>query len=73
MVSLTQSLMRMQQAKALKEQVDAARHNEVILKACLQLWIDEAYTITTSIEAKLMQLQEMQERIQGSSLATTVT
>jgi len=47
----------------LKEQVDAARHKEVVLKACLQSWIDEAYTIITYIEAKLMQLQATQEMI----------
>jgi len=47
----------MQQAKALKEQVDATRHKEVVLKAYLKPWIDEAYTITTSIEANLVQLR----------------
>ena len=57
MVSLTQRLARTQQAKALKEQVDATRHKEAALKMRLQLWINEAYTITISIEAKLVQLQ----------------
>lgn len=72
-ISLTQKLMRMQQAKALKEQVDAAQHKEAFLKVCLEYWIDEAYTITTSIEENLTRLQETRERIQGSSLATSVT
>jgi len=53
--------------------VDVARHKEAVLKACLQPWINEAYTITKSIEAKLAQLQENQERIQGSSSTTMVT
>jgi len=53
----------MQQEKALKAQVDAAQHQEAVLKARLQLWIDEAYTITASIEAKLTQLQAIRERI----------
>ncbi len=50
----------MQQAKALKEQVDAAQNKEAVFKACLQSWIDEDYTITTSIEAKIVQLQATQ-------------
>lgn len=44
----------MQQDKALKEQVDVVRHKEVVLKACIQPWIDEAFVITTSIEGKLV-------------------
>ena len=47
--------------------MDAAWHKEVVLKACLQPWINEAYTITTSIKANLVQLQASQDRIQGSS------
>lgn len=53
--------------------MDAARHKEAVLKVHLQLWIDEAYTIISSIEAKLTQQQATQERIQGNSLATIVT
>jgi len=53
MVSLTQRLTRMQQAKALKEKVDAARHKEVVLKACIQPWIDEAFIIIAFIEANI--------------------
>ena len=48
-VSLTQRLAWMQQAKALKEQVVASWHKEEVLKVCLQPWIDEEYTITTTI------------------------
>lgn len=44
----------MQQAKALKEQVDAVCHKEEILKACVQPWIDEAFTIMTYIEVRLV-------------------
>lgn len=51
----------MQQEKALKEQVDVARHKEAVLKACVQPWIGEAFVITSSIEAKLMQMQGTQE------------
>ena len=50
----------MQEAKALKEQVDVTRHKEAVLKVHLQPWIDEAYTITTSIEGKLAELQSSQ-------------
>jgi len=53
--------------------VDAARHKEALLKARLQPRIDEAYTITNSIEAKLVTLQETQERIRGNSSTTAVT
>ena len=43
----------MQQARALKEQVDAARQKEALLKVCVQPWIDKAFTITVDIEGKL--------------------
>lgn len=56
-VDLTQRFARMQEEKALKEQVDVTRHKEAVLKAFLQPWIDEAYTITTSIEGNLTKLQ----------------
>ena len=46
----------MQQAKALKEQVDATQHKEAIIKARVQPWIDEAFTITTNIKGKLMHI-----------------
>ena len=62
----------MKEAKAFKEQVDATRHKEEILKVRLQPWIDEAYTITASIEAKLMQLQATYQRIHGSNSAAAV-
>ena len=62
----------MKQEKALKEQVDDARHKEAILQVHLQLWIDEVYVVTTSIEEKLTQLQETQEKVQGSSSTTMV-
>jgi len=39
----------MQQAKALKEKVDTARHREAVLKVRIQPWIDEAFVITTTI------------------------
>ena len=56
MVALTQRLAQMQQAKALKDQVDATQHKKDALKARIQPWIDEAFFITASIEAKLMQM-----------------
>ena len=46
----------MQEAKALKEQVDATWHKEAVLKAHLQPWIDEAYMITASIEGNITTL-----------------
>jgi len=73
MVSLTQRLARMQQEKVLKEQLDAASHKEVVLKACLYSWINEAYSIIASIEENLTKLQATQQRIQGNSSAAVVT
>jgi len=46
----------MQQAKALKEQVDTAQNKEAILKAKVQPGIDEALTIMENIEGKLMHI-----------------
>ena len=55
-VVLTRRLARMQQAKALKEQVDTAQNKEAILKAKVQPGIDEALTIMENIEGKLMHI-----------------
>jgi len=39
----------MKQAKVRKEQVDMKQHKEEVLKACVQPWINKAFTITTDI------------------------
>lgn len=57
----------MPEAKALKEQVDSARHKEAVLKVHLQPWIAEAYAITTSIEGKLAKLHASRQNIYSSS------
>lgn len=57
MVALTQRLAQMQQAKALKEKLDATRHREAVLTAHVQLWIDEAFVVIETIEGKLAQMQ----------------
>jgi len=44
---------KLQEAKALKEEVDATQIEEVVLKARLGSWLEEAYVLTTSIEGKL--------------------
>lgn len=54
---LTQQLAKMQQERALKEEVDVARQKEALLKACIQPWINEAFTIMANIEGKLTQIQ----------------
>lgn len=56
MVVLTQRLARFQEAKLLKEKVDAAHQKEAILKVHVQPWIDEAFLITAGIEKKLAQM-----------------
>lgn len=53
--------------------MDVTRHKEAVLKVRLLPWIDENYTITISIEAKITQLEATQERIQGSSSTAAVT
>ena len=58
-VVLTQRLVKLQQAKALKEQPDVARQKEVVLKARICPWIDEAFLITADIEGKLAQMKVM--------------
>jgi len=67
-IVLTQRLEKLQEAKQLKEQVDAALHKEAMLKARLKPWLDEAYIVTSSIEAKLVTLQVMQQNLQADSL-----
>lgn len=57
----------MQQAKALKEQVDATRQKEAVLKARVQPWIDETFTITVDIEGNLAQIQGMHVQMQHNT------
>ena len=56
----------MQQAKALKYQMDAARHKEAVLKARIQPWIDEAFMIMANIEGKLAHIQGMHAQMQDN-------
>ena len=49
------------------------KHKEVVLKAHIKTWINEAFVITASIKAKLMQMQGTQEQMQGSSSDTAVS
>lgn len=57
--------MRLQQAKALKEQVDATRQKEVVFKSHVQPWIDEAFLITVAIKGKLTQMKVLHALKQG--------
>ena len=57
MVALTRRLVQMQQAKAMKEQVNATQHKEAVLKARVQPWIDKAFTIKAEIEGKLTHME----------------
>lgn len=58
-----QRLVKLQEAKALKEQVDTTQHKEAVLKACFKPWLDEACMIMTTIEGKLASLQETQQKL----------
>jgi len=48
----------MREAQSLKEQVDAKCQKEVGLKPCIQPYLKEAFTVTTTIEGKLAQMQD---------------
>ena len=50
----------------LKEQVDAARQKEALLKERVQPWIDEAFTITAEIEGKLLELIAPSPKAEGN-------
>jgi len=66
-VALTQRLVKLQEAKALKEKVDATKNKEVVLKARLKPWLEKAYLIMASIKGKLATLQETQQKLQANS------
>jgi len=42
-------------------------HKEVVLKARLRPWLDEAYSIMACIEGKLANLQATQQKLQADS------
>jgi len=56
-MALTQRLAWKKQAKALKEQVDMTRHEEAVMKARVQPWIDKAFTITVEIKGNFTHIQ----------------
>ena len=60
----------MQQAKELKEQVDAARHKEAVLKVDVQPWINEVFNITVDIEGKIAHIQGIYTLMQRSTSDT---
>lgn len=68
-VAITQMLVKLQEEKVLKEQVDTSQHKEEELKAWLKPWLDEAYVLTTTIEGKLPNLQVTQQKIQADNVA----
>lgn len=65
---MSQRLAKPEEAKVLKEQVDAAQRKEAVLKVHLNPWLDEAYLIITSIEGRLASLQETQQKLQADSV-----
>ena len=66
-VTIKQWLVKLQEAKALKEQVEIAQCKEAVLKAKLGTWQEETYVLTASIERKLASLQVTQQKIQADS------
>lgn len=59
--------MKLHEAKQLKKHVDVVLHKEVVLKARLKPWLDEAYMVIASIEGKLVTLQATQQKIQADN------
>lgn len=55
--------MKLHEAKALKEQVNATQRKEAVLKDRLGPWKDDAYVLTTSIEEKFSSLQTTHHKI----------
>ncbi len=51
---------KLQEANQLLEQVEATQRKEVVLKARLGPWLDEAYVIFATIGEKLESLQRTQ-------------
>jgi len=66
-IMLTQKLAKLQEAKQLKEHVDAMLYKEVVLTARLKPWLEEAYVIIGNIEGKLANLQAMQQQLQADN------
>lgn len=47
--------------------MDASQKKEIVLKARLKPWMDEAYVIMAYIDGKLATLQETQKKLQVDS------
>lgn len=43
----------------MKDRLETAHQNEDLFEACIQPWIDEAFTIIATTERKLAQMQEL--------------
>ena len=41
----------------LKAQVDTVQQQEAILKECIQPWLNEAFSISTTLEGKVVHMQ----------------
>lgn len=67
-----EKLEKLQEAKELKEQVNATQQREAVPKARLGPWMDEAYVLTTTIEENLTNLQRTQQKIWGVSAGPTM-
>lgn len=72
-VALTERLAQMQQDKVVNEQMGIAQHREFVLKVRVQPWIGKAFVIIEKIEGKPVQMQGMQEHIQGSNSNTMIS
>lgn len=59
--ALAQRLTKFHEGKQLLTQVEEAQKKEIILKARLGPWLEEAYQVTMNIQEKLMGLQQTQQ------------
>lgn len=71
-ITIAQRLAKLHEVKELLEQVEVTQRKEVVLKARLGPWLDEAYVISTNIEEKLASLQKMLQRTKEDSAGLAI-
>lgn len=52
-IAIMQCLAKMTEVQDMKIQAQATRQKEVVVKACIQPWVDEAFVVSTTTEHKV--------------------
>lgn len=66
-VAITQQLAKIKEAQVLKAQVDAVRQHEVVLKEHIQPWLDETFSVSTTIEGNLAHMKVVYDTEQATA------